>query len=68
LPKNFKKKKATWLFSGFSEKTPTAAIWRFVRSFKKKFLPTGCPVLDQVSLATQNSVLEKLCSFSCLHY
>jgi len=53
--------------SDFTHKTPTAEIWRFIRSFKNKSLRPGPPP-DEASLrASQNVLLSKLCPPSCLH-
>lgn len=50
----------------FNHKTPTPAIWRLIKLFKKKsqtFSPHDCETLTQMQLAT----IDKLCPPSCLH-
>jgi len=65
-----KEKRRGWrqLCSSFSSKTPTAAIWKFIRSYKNKSLSAENPPLDHTSkIESQNALLSKLCPPSCLH-
>jgi len=65
-----REKRAGWkhLCSSFTCKTPTADVWRFMRSYKKKSLAKGClHPDDNTSTDMQDSVIDKLCSPSCLH-
>jgi len=65
-----REKKKGWklLCSGFSHKTPTAAIWKFIRAYKNKSLSSDCPPEDdQSKTQAQDLLLSKLCPPSCLH-
>jgi len=65
-----RKKRKGWrlLCSEFSFKTPTAAIWRFMRAYKNKSLRSVDAFMDDDSkIRAQDQLLEKLCPPSCLH-
>jgi len=66
-----RKEKCLWwrlLCSEFSHKTPTAKIWRFIRSYKNKSLRAHLSSPDYNSLVeSQDLLLQKLCPPSCLH-
>jgi len=52
----------------FTHKTPTAEIWRFIRSFKNKSLCSNSLPDNFSLLQSQNSLLNKLCPPSCLRH
>jgi len=56
------------LCSEFTHKTPTAEIWRFIRSFKNKSLSVNPPPDISSLRDSQNNLLNKLCPPSCLHF
>jgi len=60
-----KEKRLSWrqLCSNFITKTPTAKIWRFVRSNKAKSLSSETAIVDQISQISQDTTLNKLCPF-----
>jgi len=65
-----REKREGWkhLCSEFSFKTPTVAIWKFIRAYKNKSLSSNSFSLDDKSkTAAQNQLLSKLCPPSCLH-
>jgi len=65
-----REKRLGWknLCSSFSSKTPTPAIWKFIRSYKKKSLARGhVAVDDNETIKLQNTIIDKLCPPSCLH-
>jgi len=65
-----REKRREWrlLCSEFSFKTPTAAIWRFMRAYKNKSFSSEGPPLDEESkINAQDQLLSKLCPPSCLH-
>jgi len=55
------------LCSEFTHKTPTAEIWRFIRSFKNKSLRSDSLPDNSSLLDSQNNLLHKLCPPLCLH-
>jgi len=65
-----REKRLGWknLCSSFTSKTPTAAIWKFMRSYKRKSLARGqTTVDDKETTELQNKIIDKLCPPSCLH-
>jgi len=63
-----REKRLGWknLCSSFSFKTPTPAIWKFIRSYKKKSLARGHPSLDDsVKAESQDLIINKLCPPFC---
>jgi len=65
-----REKRLGWrqLCTSFNSKTPTAAIWRFVRAYKKKSLARGIPSLDDgAEIELQDSIINRLCPPSCFH-
>jgi len=65
-----KEKRLGWrnLCSSFTSKTPTSAIWKFIRSYKKKSLAKGHVAMDDnETVKLQNIIIDKLCPPSCLH-
>jgi len=55
------------LCSEFSHKTPTSAIWKFIRAYKNKSLSTdSSPVNYESNLNAQDQLLNKLCPSFCL--
>jgi len=66
-----REKRLGWrqLCTGFTSKTPTAAIWKFVRLYKKKSLTRGHPSLDNSTKAeSQKLIINKLCPPSCFRF
>jgi len=63
-----REKRLGWrkLCTSFTSKTPTAAVWKFVRIYKKKTLSRGHSFLDDAAEAErQKSIIDKLCPPSC---
>jgi len=65
-----KEKRDGWrnLCASFNNKTSMSEIWRFVKTYKSKFLAPKPPGSDFESFkAAQESALNKLCPPSCSH-
>jgi len=65
-----REKRSGWrqLCSDFSFKTPTAAIWKFIRAYKNKSLSSESSPPDfSAQSESQSLLLSKLCPPSCLH-
>jgi len=65
-----REKRRGWrdLCSSFNFKTPTATIWKFIRSYKRKSLAKGQVAADDIeTVKLQNVIIDKLCPPTCLH-
>jgi len=66
-----REKRKGWrlLCSEFTYKTPTAAIWKFMRAYKNKSFGSASAFMDDDSkIKAQDQLLAKLCPPSCLHF
>jgi len=66
-----REKRLGWrkLCTSFTSKTPTAAIWKFVRLYKKKTLTRGHSSPDDAAeVELQDLIMDKLCPPSCLGF
>jgi len=65
-----REKRKGWrlLCTEFSFKTPTAAIWKFMRAFKNKSASPDSPLSDgSMQIKAQDQLLSKLCPPSSFH-
>jgi len=65
-----REKRLGWrnLCSSFTSRTPTTAVWRFIRSYKRKSLTRGqAAVDDREAVELQKVIIDKLSPSSCLH-